>query len=891
MRGLMMAVSGLVLALGTMATSMAATITVTTAKDELNCNSASCGNNANAPSQGCSLREAMFNVAAGNNTSYPECAAPTAGGPNTIELNGLDIQINGAVDDPNQPGGMPQVHNGSLENDANVVDAASQGALTVQNGMLSCFTDGTTHVGAKMFHVNTGGDLTLSKLSLHDCEDNELGIAVRTNSGTGSNNNSTSLTINNTTFTNIHSTDGSSGGCINHGDGNLTINDSAFTNCRIDDSQQTSGAHDAAGGAIAIGSVGSGTLAQIYNTAFTTNTAKTNGGAIALDGTDSIIMVNLAFTGNKANGNTFDSGNAERGGGAIYASNTEQGNQLTSTFLIINSVFTGNSAPDGTGGAILLSGGNLTYGASLAQAPGAIGVPNGAPATTPPYPTNVPGGIFSTNFLSNSAGGKWNGMPVDTRAGAGGAIFARGNLAILDASFISNSSSNGSGGGIAQYGTSSVSTLSAANVTLNGNSANVNGGAIANLRNSADSFNATMMLTNDTLSGNSAGSNGGALFNGGAQADVVVANSILASSSAGGNCAGPNGITDQTHNLQFGSGTDCGAAMTVGDPLLSAPAPFGGVNFQVAVMQINTGSAASGNGDPATCTAQPIYNLDAALNARPNGATNCDIGAFEAGIAATEPDLTITKSHTDPFISPSTGHDYTITVGNAGTGASSGMVTVVDTLPAGLTATNITGTGWNCTLATLTCTRSDALATAAQFPPITLTVDVASGLNGNVINSASVSGGGESNTANDSVDDPTTLSPPADLTIDMSHAGNFAKGQAGAIFTITASNIGAGPTSGLVTVADNLPAGLTATAMAGVGWTCTLGTLTCTRSDGLGNASAYPPITLTVDVAANPPAQVVNSADVSGGGEIDTSNNHVDDPTTLPVTLQSFEVD
>ncbi|HET8941254.1 MAG TPA: hypothetical protein VFN13_04625, partial [Rudaea sp.] len=185
MRGLMMAVSGLVLALGTMATSMAATITVTTAKDELNCNSASCGNNANAPSQGCSLREAMFNVAAGNNTSYPECAAPTAGGPNTIELNGFDIQINGAVDDPNQPGGMPQVHNGSLENDANVVDAASQGALTVQNGMLSCFTDGTTHVGAKMFHVNTGGDLTLSKLGLHDCEDNELGIAVRTNSGTG----------------------------------------------------------------------------------------------------------------------------------------------------------------------------------------------------------------------------------------------------------------------------------------------------------------------------------------------------------------------------------------------------------------------------------------------------------------------------------------------------------------------------------------------------------------------------------------------------------------------------------------------------------------------------------------------------------------------------------
>ncbi len=874
--------------------SMAAMITVTTAVDEKNCNSAACGTNTNVHGKGCSLREAMANVANGNNTSYPECAAPTAAGPNTIDLGGLDVQVNGAVDDPNTVSGTPQVHNGSLEFDANVVDATTRGALTIQNGMVSCFTDVTTHAGGRMFHVNAGGDLTLSKVTMHDCEDTELGIAVRTESGTGSNNNSTKLTINNSTFTNIHSTDGSSGGAINHGDGNLTINDSAFTNCQIDDSRQTSGAHDASGGAIAIGNVVSGTLAQIYNTAFTNNTAKTNGGAIQLTSTDSIVIVNGAFTNNTANGDTFNSGNAEVGGGAIYAANTENSGQVTSSFLIINSLFTLNSAPKGTGGAILVSGGNLTYGTSLAAAPGAIGIGNGS-AMTPPYPTNIPGGVFSTNFLSNSAGGSWNGAPADTRAGAGGAIFASGNLAVLDSSFISNSSSNGSGGGIALYGASSL--FSGANTTFNGNSAKVNGGAIANLQNTGQNFDPKMTLTNDTISGNSASvTGGGAIYNGTAQADVVVSNTILASSSAGGNCAPGNSITDQTHNLQFGSGTDCGATMTVGNPLLAGAAPLAGIgfNFQVAVMKLNAGSAASGTGDPATCTGQPIYNLDAILNPaspRPQGKPNCDIGAYESAIV---PDLTIAKSHTGNFTRGDVGDTYTITVSNGGTDFTSGTVTVTDTLPAGLTATGISGTNWNCVLGTLACTRSDALANGSSYEVITLTVDVVGNAAAQVTNSVTVAGGGEVDASNDTASDPTTVLA-SDLTIAKSHSDPFTQADMADTYTITVTNSGAGSTSGTVTVTDVLPVGLTATMITGTGWACTLATLTCTRSDALASGASYPVITLTVSVAANAAAQVTNSATVAGGNESNTANDTVNDLTNIspktPVTLQSFEVD
>ena len=79
--------------------------------------------------------------------------------------------------------------------------------------------------------------------------------------------------------------------------------------------------------------------------------------------------------------------------------------------------------------------------------------------------------------------------------------------------------------------------------------------------------------------------------------------------------------------------------------------------------------------------------------------------------------MTIAKGHSGNFTQGDVGDTYTLTVTNAGNHASSGTVTVVDTLPSGLTATNIDGgTGWSCTLATLTCTRSDALAGSYQLP-------------------------------------------------------------------------------------------------------------------------------------------------------------------------------
>jgi hypothetical protein len=128
---------------------------------------------------------------------------------------------------------------------------------------------------------------------------------------------------------------------------------------------------------------------------------------------------------------------------------------------------------------------------------------------------------------------------------------------------------------------------------------------------------------------------------------------------------------------------------------------------------------------------------------------------------------------------------------------------------------------------------------------------------------------------------PPSPTAPPDMTIVLAHSGNFQTAQTGAAYSITVSNVGTGSSLGTVTVTDTLPAGLTATAMSGTGWSCTLTTLACTRGDALAAGSSYPPITLTVNVALNAPAAVTNVVTVSGGGETNTSNDTANDPTTI----------
>jgi uncharacterized repeat protein (TIGR01451 family) len=134
----------------------------------------------------------------------------------------------------------------------------------------------------------------------------------------------------------------------------------------------------------------------------------------------------------------------------------------------------------------------------------------------------------------------------------------------------------------------------------------------------------------------------------------------------------------------------------------------------------------------------------------------------------------------------------------------------------------------------------------------------------------------------------TSPPPTPDLTLTKQHSGSFVQGQTGAAYTLSVRNMGTGATSGNVTVTDGLPSGLTATALTGTGWTCTLASLTCTRADALAAGASYPSITLTVNVATTAPATVTNTATVTGGGDTNSANNAASDPTSI--TASSSDV-
>jgi phospholipase C len=233
------------------------------------------------------------------------------------------------------------------------------------------------------------------------------------------------------------------------------------------------------------------------------------------------------------------------------------------------------------------------------------------------------------------------------------------------------------------------------------------------------------------------------------------------------------------------------------------------------------------------------------------------------------PTWAINMTNTPPSFAAGQSGSYTINVSNSGSGATTSGATVADTLPTGLSATAASGTGWTCIVASSVCTRSDVLAAGQSYPAINLSVNVAQNATGNLTNQATISGGGAPNaTTNIS----TPINSPA-WTINMtSTPPSFVPGQPGS-YTINVSNSGSGTTSGSTTVTDTLPTSLPATAMSGTGWTCTVTSATCDRSDALAAGQSYPAINLSVNVAQNATGNVSNQATISGGGAANATAN------------------
>jgi len=106
----------------------------------------------------------------------------------------------------------------------------------------------------------------------------------------------------------------------------------------------------------------------------------------------------------------------------------------------------------------------------------------------------------------------------------------------------------------------------------------------------------------------------------------------------------------------------------------------------------------------------------------------------------------------------------------------------------------------------LTCTRADALAVGASYPAITVTANVSATAPANVTNTATLSGGGDSNAANNTANDPTVITPPPDFSISANPSTDTVRAGHTGSFTLVLTPVNQSFTNAITFTALGLPA-------------------------------------------------------------------------------------
>jgi uncharacterized repeat protein (TIGR01451 family) len=261
--------------------------------------------------------------------------------------------------------------------------------------------------------------------------------------------------------------------------------------------------------------------------------------------------------------------------------------------------------------------------------------------------------------------------------------------------------------------------------------------------------------------------------------------------------------------------------------------------------------------------------------------TTNDSASASGGVGVVA-DLTIVKSHLPAtFLRGSTG-TFSLIVSNVGTGPTSGLMTVSDTLPTGLTPTLASGTGWSCGVAapTVTCTRSDVLLVTHAWPAISVTASVAQSAAASLSNTGTVSGGGDITPGNDSSTDGVSIASQADLAITKMGPANTIPGN-DIVYNLVVTNNGPSDATG-VTVSDPTPTNLAFVpggGTCGAGFPCTLGALA-------SGASVAFTATFHVPAGYTAPTPIVNTASVSSTTtDTNLTNNSASASTSVSADL------
>ena len=252
-------------------------------------------------------------------------------------------------------------------------------------------------------------------------------------------------------------------------------------------------------------------------------------------------------------------------------------------------------------------------------------------------------------------------------------------------------------------------------------------------------------------------------------------------------------------------------------------------------------------------------------------------------------DLTLSKSHVGNFTRGSTA-TWTIPVSNVSLyGATSGVVTMNDTLPIGVTPITATGAGWSCAISgqTVSCVRSDSLSAAGSYPSITLTVSVLQSAPATETNSATISGGNEANLLNDLATDTATVVSSADVAVTDAASPNPVAAGANITYTQIATNNGPSAADN-ATVVSAVPANTTfISETVPAGWSCinpginNTGNVICTDTNFAGSTSATFTMVVKVNTGVANGTVITNSVSVASSATDPNSANNTATATTV----------
>lgn len=377
---------------------------------------------------------------------------------------------------------------------------------------------------------------------------------------------------------------------------------------------------------------------------------------------DSLTLVDTTVAGNIADGGaggSASSGAAGSGGravGAVFADGK-------TTLMLRHSVVSHNQLLGGAGGTAGVSSTSAGQGGLVEAAVFSAG--------DSIFPSSLT--IDDSTIADNTAAGGMGGAVLDTiSAGAAGGAGLGGGVsmsvftkfAMTGSTVAGNSVTGGRGGfsnlyaggpgGSAQGGgiDLEIGESPIVNSTITGNSADGGPGGVGGLGfpdgsqgtgagggvwlTFMETF-ASVTLTNNSATGLAPGSNGGNLDGDTSVSGtpVTLADTIVAGGSAsgsGGNCDLPHPPTDNGHNLEDTTPSQCGFSGANGDMIGASPglmslASNGGPTQTRA---LGPGSQALGTGGACTDPTQlgsPPLTVDQRGFARPAGA--CDIGAFQ----------------------------------------------------------------------------------------------------------------------------------------------------------------------------------------------------------------------------------------------------------------------